>query len=191
MNAIGLITFSLHLQPIIQGRLHFMGLFDHTNGMVKGPPFCELFIQIWVGVIFMALSLSQHVLIHNAKTIYWATLLGSIEGNQPNTKGHFTHLTESPWPLHFKHSHWWKSQRRSKFASRYAWGTDGVCECKMDVESTWIPTWHRVDHVSMVTWIIFKNQFLVLGPTQNRETMALRLQLLVYSILSCRRTLHE
>ena len=24
------------------------------------------------------------------------------------TKGHFfTHETESPWPLHFKHSHWW------------------------------------------------------------------------------------
>ena len=57
MDAIGLITFSFHLQPIIQGRLHlhFMGVFDHTNGMVKGPPFWELFIQIWGGVdIFMA-----------------------------------------------------------------------------------------------------------------------------------------
>ena len=36
----------------------------------------------------------------------------------------------------------------SKFASHYAWGTNGVCECKMDVESTWIPAWHRMDHVS-------------------------------------------
>ena len=26
--------------------------------------------------------------------------------------------------------------------------TEGVCECKMDVKSTWIPTWHRMDHVS-------------------------------------------
>jgi hypothetical protein len=25
---------------------------------------------------------------------------------------------------------------------------DGVCGCKMDVKSTWIPTWHRMDHVS-------------------------------------------
>ena len=54
--------------------------------------------------------------------------------------------TASPWPLHFKHSHWWKS--RSKFVSHYAWGTNVVCECNMDVKSTWIPTWHRSDHVS-------------------------------------------
>ena len=24
------------------------------------------------------------------------------------TQGHFTHETESPSPVHFKHSHWWK-----------------------------------------------------------------------------------
>ena len=59
-----------------------------------------------------------------------------------------THETESPRPLHFKHSHWWRRWSRSKFASHYAWGTNGVCECKMDVKSTWIPTWHRMDHVS-------------------------------------------
>ena len=41
-------------------------------------------------------------------------------------EGHFTHETESPWPLHFKHSCWWKRQSRSKFASHYAWGTNGV-----------------------------------------------------------------
>ena len=64
------------------------------------------------------------------------------------TKGHFTHETESPWPLHFKHCHWWKRWSQSKFASHYAWGTNGVCECKMDVKSTWIPTWHQMDHVS-------------------------------------------
>ena len=62
-------------------------------------------------------------------------------------KGHFTHETESLWPL--QHSHWWKRQSRSKFASQYTWGTNRVCDCKMDVKSTWIPTWHRMDHV---TW---------------------------------------
>ena len=31
-----------------------------------------------------------------------------------------------------------------------AQGTNGreVCECEMDVESTWTPTWHRMDRVS-------------------------------------------
>ena len=65
-----------------------------------------------------------------------------------NSKGHFTHETESPWPLHFKYSHWWKRWSRSKFTSHYTWGTNGVCECKMDVKSTRIPTWHRMDQVS-------------------------------------------
>ena len=40
----------------------------------------------------------------------------------------FTHKTEGPWPLHSKHSRWWKRRSRwSKFAtSHYAWGTNGV-----------------------------------------------------------------
>ena len=90
-------------------------------------------------------------------------------------KGHFTHETECPWPLHLKHSHWWKRQSWSKFAaSHYAWGTDGVCDCKMDVQSTWIPTRHLMEHVSLVTWTIFKNYLLEVGLTQNhRETMTL------------------
>ena len=57
-------------------------------------------------------------------------------------QGHFTHETESPWPLHFKHSDWWKRRSRFKFASHYAWGTNWVCESKMDVKSTWHPTYH-------------------------------------------------
>ena len=65
------------------------------------------------------------------------------------TKGHFTHETKSPWPLHFKHSHWWKRRSRSKFLLyTMLRGTNIVCECKMDAKSTWIPTWHRLDHVS-------------------------------------------
>ena len=30
----------------------------------------------------------------------------------------------------------------------YAWGTNILCECMMDVNSTWIPTWHQMDHAS-------------------------------------------
>ena len=46
------------------------------------------------------------------------------------------------------HSHRWERQSRSKFTSHYAWGTNIVCECKMDVKSTWIPTWHQMNHVN-------------------------------------------
>jgi len=45
---------------------------------------------------------------------------------------------------------------------------------KMDVKSTWIPTWHLMDQVSfMVNWYIFKNHHLEIGLPQNRKTMAL------------------
>ena len=57
----------------------------------------------------------------------------SIDSSKTAAKGHFTHETESPWPLHFDHSHWWKRQSEPKFASHCAWGTNGVRECKMDV----------------------------------------------------------
>ena len=36
-----------------------------------------------------------------------------------------------------------------EFASHYARGTNGVCECNMGVKSRWIlATWHPMDHVS-------------------------------------------
>ena len=60
----------------------------------------------------------------------------------------------APWPLHFKHSHWWNRRSRYKFASHHTWGTNGVCECRMDVKSAWITTWHQMDHVFMVNWTI-------------------------------------
>jgi hypothetical protein len=31
--------------------------------------------------------------------------------------------------------------------ARYAWEPTELCECKMDVKSTWIPTWHQMDYV--------------------------------------------
>ena len=42
------------------------------------------------------------------------------------------------------------------------------------VKSTWIPTWHQMDHVFMVTWTKFKNYLCDIGLAQNRKTMALR-----------------
>ena len=33
----------------------------------------------------------------------------------------------------------------SSLPSHYVWGTNRVCECKMDAKSTWMPTWHRMD----------------------------------------------
>ena len=75
--------------------------------------------------------------------------------------GPLTHEPESPWPLHFASSH-------------YAWGTNGVCECKMDVKSTWNSYMTSNGSCCMVTWTIFKNRMLERGLTQNRETMTLQ-----------------
>jgi len=86
-----------------------------------------------------------------------------------------SHEIESPWPLLFKHNHWWKRWSRSKFASHYAWGTNGVYmwmqdECKAYMDS------YMTSNAScfMVTLINFKNHVLEIGLTQNRETMTLR-----------------
>ena len=43
-----------------------------------------------------------------------------------------------------------------KFASHYAQGTNGISECKMDVKSTWILTWHQMDHVSWLLGLFSK-----------------------------------
>jgi hypothetical protein len=87
-------------------------------------------------------------------------------------KGCFTHKTKSPWPLHFKLSHWWKRRSRSKFTSftlplrdqHSMWMQDG---CKVYMAS------YMASNGScfMVTWTIFKNHLLEVWLTQNRETM--------------------
>jgi hypothetical protein len=73
-------------------------------------------------------------------------------------KGHFTHKTESPWPSHFKHSHWWKKQSPSKFASKFTlhlrdqrsmWMQDGY-QVHMDSYMAWNGS------CFMVTWTIFQ-----------------------------------
>ena len=108
-------------------------------------------------------------MIYPIEKMYNIEGFGDVMGDE----GHFTYETESPWPLHIKHSHWWKRRSRSKFVSHYAWGTNQVCKCKMDVKFTWIPTWHQVDHISWPLGLFWKNHFLEVGPTHNLETMAL------------------
>ena len=52
--------------------------------------------------------------------------------------------------------------------------TNGVCERKRDVKSTWIPTWYLMDHVSWSLVLFPKNHLMEVGLTQNREIMALQ-----------------
>ena len=96
------------------------------------------------------------------------------------------------WPLHFKHSHWWKRWSLSKFASHYTWGTNGVSECKR-----WCKVYMDSYVASnilcfMVTWTMFSNHLLEVGPTENREIMALRMHIVVgLFYFSMREDLHE
>jgi len=90
-------------------------------------------------------------------------------------KAHFTHETESPWPLYFKHSRWWKKAEpvQVRFPlrlrdQRSMWMQDG-CQVYMDS--------YMASNGScfMVTWTISKNHLLEVGLTWNWETMALRM----------------
>ena len=79
-------------------------------------------------------------------------------------QGHFTHETESSWPLHFKHSHWWKRRSRSKFASHYAWGTNGVYRWMQDGYKVYMDSYMAsYESCFMVTWTISKDHLLEVG----------------------------
>ena len=104
----------------------------------------------------------------------------SIRKQPPNLTylgPHFTNETESPWLLNFKHSHWWKRQSRSKFATSHcAWGTTGVYMWMQDGCKVYMDSYMASNgSCFMVTWTTFKNHLLEVGLTQNRETMALRM----------------
>ena len=91
--------------------------------------------------------------------------LGINGGSYYVTWGHFTHESESPWPFHFKLSHWWK--RRSQLRDqRSMWMRDG---CEVYINS------YMGSNGScfMVTQSIFTNHlFGGRLDTKNRETMA-------------------
>ena len=65
---------------------------------------------------------------------------------------------------------------QARLHSLFEWGTSGVCEeCKMDVKSTWIPTWHLwMDHGLWSLGLFSKTTSSRVGLTQHREIMALR-----------------
>ena len=116
-----------------------------------------------------------HVMLWVGIGRYWWVWFGYGYKFEGNVGLYFTHKTESPLPLQFKHSHWWRRQSRSKFTSHYGRGTNGVCECKTDVNPTWIPTWHQLDHVSSSLGLFSNTTFWQRGLTHNDwETMALR-----------------
>ena len=106
------------------------------------------------------------------------------------TNVHFTHETESPWPLHFKPSHGWKRQSRPKFASsHYAWGTNKVCMWMQDGYKVYMDSYMTSNgSCFMPTWTIFINRLLEVGLTQNWETMTLRspYALINFILYACR-----
>ena len=86
-----------------------------------------------------------------------------------------TSHTKLRTPDHFNsNTHWWKRRSRSKFASHYAWGTNGVCECKMDVTSTWDSYMTLNGSSFMVTRTIFINHLLEVGVIWNHKTISLQ-----------------
>ena len=78
-----------------------------------------------------------------------------------------------PWArdheLHFKRSHWWRGQSRSKFASHYAWGTNGVYTWTQDGCEVYMDSYVASNgSCFMVIWTISINRLLEVGLTQNR-----------------------
>jgi hypothetical protein len=82
-----------------------------------------------------------------------------------------------------------KRPSRCKFASHYAWGTNGVCECKMGVKVYMNSYMASNGSCFMVTWTSFKNQLLEVGSNKiGRPWHSACSQPLIYFILSCVRT---
>ena len=76
--------------------------------------------------------------------------------------------------------------------AHYAWGINGVCQCKMDVKSTWISIWHRMDHVSWSLGLFSNNHLLEVGLTQTgRPCHSECLLWLIYSIFIMCEDSHE
>ena len=98
--------------------------------------------------------------------------------------GHVTHESESTWPLHFKHSHWWKRRSLSKFTSHYSWRNNGVHEYELDVKSAWIHSYMASNgSFFMVIGTTSKNHLLDVGLSQDRKIMTLR-TLTILNLLS-------
>jgi hypothetical protein len=57
----------------------------------------------------------------------------------------------------------------------------------MDVKSTWILTWHPMDHISWSLGLFSKKHLLEVDRTQNHEIMALRMLTIVdlFYVIMC------
>ena len=94
------------------------------------------------------------------------------------------HTRLGPWPLHFKHSYWWKRWSRSQFAltlrlrDQWSKGMQDGCEVYMDSYMA------SNGPCFMVTWTIFKNQLLEVGLRCSWEIMALQ-NLIIIDLLCC------
>ena len=118
--------------------------------------------------------------------LYCKTTLRSISGTW-TTKGHFSHKNEGPWPLHFKHSHWWEGWSRTKFASHYVWETNSCIYLWMQDDrcQVYMDSYMALNgSCFMVTWTILKNHLLEVGLT-GRPWHSECSQPWIYSILSC------
>jgi hypothetical protein len=146
-------------------------------------------ICIWVrwAVAHLIMRILAHI------HLVWWTMSTWCQARHRDSKGHFRNVTESPWQLRLKHSHWW--ERRSPVHFRFSprlrdqrsmWMHDG---CKVYMDSYMASNGSCV----MVTWIIFKNHLLEVCLTQNRETMALRLLTTTgsFNFIMCEEDPHE
>ena len=114
---------------------------------------------------FIVYGNSRALPLYSLFNLYLPAILVRVE-----SKGHFTHETESPWPLDFKHSHWWKKAEpvQDRYFTlrlkdqRSRWMQDDGCKVYMEsyMASNGL--------CFMVTWTVFKNHLLEVGPTQNR-----------------------
>ena len=78
---------------------------------------------------------------------------------------------------------------RSKYAPHYAWGPmEYICECKVEVKFTWIPTWHRTCHLPWWLGLFSKTTWRQAHHKPGRSWHSKRSQPLIQSILSCVRT---
>jgi hypothetical protein len=109
---------------------------------------CDVDIHVIVGILCEVVSPNFHAL-NGSDWTGWPSndlALRATSHTKLRARDHYTS----------NHSQWWKRWSQSKFASHHTWGTNGVCECKMDVKSTWTYAWHRMDHVSWSLGLLSK-----------------------------------
>ena len=129
-----------------------------------------VFLKSWTWN-WLFLDLNQFICNYTVQVANWASSDDVLFHKLRRSIYHFTYETESPWPVHFKHSLVEKAELvQVQFTphlrdQQSMWMQDG---CKVYMDS------YMASNGScfMVTWIIFKNHLLEVGPTQNHKTTA-------------------